>query len=50
MPSEVSAVLPKTEKTPDAFEPKAVAKPRFVATFHRNSYGQSDLVGEGQGA
>ena len=31
---------PKTAAEADAFEPKAVGKPKFVATFHRNAYGR----------
>ena len=48
MPNEVNALIPQDPSETDAFEPKTVAKSRFVATYHRNAYGQSDLVAERQ--
>ena len=48
MPSKATAVL--TESNPPAtnLEPKTVGKPKFMPTFHRDAYRQSDLIAQGK--
>ena len=47
MTQEVNRVIPQanTTEAPD-LEPKVVSKPKFMPTYHRNAYLQSDLLVE----
>lgn len=36
----VHYVLPQPGATTEEFEPRAIGKPKFVGTYHRNAYGR----------
>ena len=48
MPNEVNALIPQSDTIGADLEPKIVSKPKFMPTYHRNAYGQSDLLTEGK--
>lgn len=51
MPSEATAVLTQSNTTAEMdLEPKTVGKPKFMPTFHRDAYRQSDLIAQGKAA
>ena len=51
MTNEVNAIANETGRPADSeLEPKVVSKPKFMPTYHRNAYGQSDLITEVEAA